>query len=84
MSQINKVFTQLAATPQAFQLLVGAFEDLLASETEQANALAQRALFFTEDKGRACVSVGRCEMLRELVKKMKTVGGLKSDGTASN
>ena len=61
----------LASSPAALQSLVDALEDLLVDETERANFAAQHALFDVEDRPKACVSVGRCEMLRELIQKMK-------------
>lgn len=72
MSQINEIFTHMASSPEAFKQFIAAMEALLETETAVSNGLTQRALFYPEDRARACVSVGRCEMLADLVKKMKT------------
>lgn len=72
MSPLNEVLKLLASNPVAFQSLIDAFDALLLDETARASQLATRALFNPEDRAIACVGVGRCEMLRELIQKMKT------------
>lgn len=66
------IITTLASSPAALAELAAALEESLGEETHLADSAAREALFHREEIPTACVRMGRCDMLRALIKQLKS------------